>query len=98
MVWKSLIKLYGPPMDRAFDTLAKLADDLPQLTDGRLTNKIIPRAGMIIGPYDFEFEWAVKPDEKMVRLLIFNIDEVLGEIGCRYRITTTDDPALIHSN
>jgi len=30
----------------------------------------------------------VRPDEKMIRLLIFNIDEVLNEIGCRYRIAT----------
>ena len=91
MVWKSLIKLYGPPIEEAFIRLTKLAEDLPEVTEGRLTNKVIPRTGLVIGPYDMEFEWAVKPDEKMIRLLIFNIDEVLSEIGCRYRITTIED-------
>lgn len=90
MVWKSLLKLYGPPMDEAFDSLTKLAEDLPELTDGRLTTKIIPRAGFVIGPYDFEFEWGKEPNEKQIRILIFNIDEVLKEIGCRYRITTVN--------
>lgn len=94
MVWKSLLKLYGPPMEEAFVRLTKLVEELPQLTEGRLTNKIIPKAGFIIGPYDVEFTWAEQPDEKMIRLLIFNIDEVLKEIGCRYRITTIEDGDL----
>lgn len=81
-------------MEEAFVRLTKLAEELPQLTEGRLTNKIIPKAGFIIGPYDVEFTWAEQPDEKMIRLLIFNIDEVLKEIGCRYRITTIEDGDL----
>jgi hypothetical protein len=81
-------------MEEAFVRLTKLVEELPQLTEGRLTNKIIPKAGFIIGPYDVEFTWAEQPDEKMIRLLIFNIDEVLKEIGCRYRITTIEDGNL----
>lgn len=94
MGWKSLLKLYGPPIEEAFIRLTKLAEELPTVTEGRLTSKIIPRAGFVIGPYDYEFEWASKPDAKMIRLLIFNIDEILREIGCRYRITTVEDGVL----
>jgi len=74
--------------DIPWGAVTKLAEEPPELTMGKLTGKIIPRAGFVIGPYGYEFEWVVRPDEKMIRLLIFNIDEVLNEIGCRYRIAT----------
>jgi len=53
---KSLLKLYGPPIEEAFIRLTKLAEEPPKLTRGKLTGKIIPRAGFVIGPYGYEFE------------------------------------------
>ena len=98
MTWKSLIRIHGPPLDKAFDVLCQLAKDLHRMTDGKLSDANIVRTAPVLGDHDFEFVWAEKPDLEMVRVLIHNIDEVMLDIGARYRIMTTEikDLSLIH--
>ncbi|MFP4169899.1 MAG: hypothetical protein ACLFUV_02595 [Methanomassiliicoccales archaeon] len=81
-------------MDKAFDRLAQLVDELPDLTEGKLNTQVIPRAGLVIGNWDFEFERGREPNGKMIRLLMFNLHEVMTEISCRYRIVTVEASSL----
>lgn len=88
---ESKIKLYGPSIDKAITELQKLAEQLPTISKGNLSRSIIPSGETLMGDFDFIFHWAKEPDEKQLRQLIFNIDEALRNIGCRYTITTTVD-------
>lgn len=88
---ESKIKIYGPPIDKAIAELQKLAEQLPTISKGNLSRSIIPSGETLMGDFDFVFHWAKEPDEKQLRQLIFNIDEALRDIGCRYTITTTVD-------
>lgn len=85
---KSFIKLYGPPLDNALEELEKLARDLPKISHGEITHGVIKEGEVIVGDYDFAFVWGEEPTQRMLRLLIFNIDEALAKIGCRYTIVT----------
>ncbi|MFW6122122.1 MAG: hypothetical protein ACOC80_14670 [Petrotogales bacterium] len=88
---ESKIKIYGPPIDKAIAELQKLAEQLPTISKSSLSRSIIPSGETLVGDYDFVFYWAKEPDENQLRQLIFNIDEALRDIGCRYTITTTTD-------
>ena len=88
---ESKIKIYGPPTDKAITELQKLAEKLPSISKGNLSRSIIPSGETLMGDFDFVFHWAKEPDEKQLRQLIFNIDEALRDIGCRYTVTTTGD-------
>lgn len=88
---ESKIKIYGPPIEIAITELQKLAEKLPTISKGNLSRSIIPSGETLMGDFDFVFHWAKEPDEKQLRQLIFNIDEALRDIGCRYTITTTVD-------
>ena len=85
---KSYIKLYGPPMDKALNELEKLAKDLPKISHGELGHGIIKEGEIIVGDYDFAFVWGEEPVERTLRLLVFNIDEALSKVGCRYTMIT----------
>ena len=87
---ESKIKLYGPPIDKAISKLLKLAQELPTISNGNLASGIIPSGETTMGDFDFVFHWSKNPDEKQLRELIVKIDEVLGEINCRYTITTSE--------
>ena len=88
---QSKIKIYGPPIDKAITELLKLAKELPTISKGNISRSIIPSGETMMGDFDFIFHWAKVPNEKQLRQLIFNIDEALRDIGCRYTITTTID-------
>jgi hypothetical protein len=85
---RSYIKIYGPPIDKAITELQKLAEELPNISNGKISRSVVLSGEIMIGDYDFAFEWVKKPDEKQVRHLIFKIDESLRDLGCRYTIAT----------
>lgn len=87
---KSYIKIYGPPMEKAMKALEDLAKDLPTISKGAISKTAIVSGEFTMGNYDFAFEWADKPTERTLRTLIFNIDEALEALGCRYTIITKD--------
>ena len=87
----SKIKIYGPPIDKAITELQKLAKELPTISNGEISRSMVPSGETLMGDFDFVFHWTKDPDEKQLRQLIFNIDEALRDIGCRYTITTTVD-------
>jgi len=88
---KSYIKIYGPPIEKAFRVLEELAENLPTMSKGAITNSMIIGGEWVVGDYDFVFEWGEEPTEKDIRTLIFNIDEALGDLRCRYTITTKSE-------
>ncbi len=88
---ESKIKIYGPPIDKAITELQELAEKLPTISKGNLSRSIIPSGETLMGDFDYVFHWTKEPDEKQLRQLIFNIDEALRDIGCRYTITTSVD-------
>ena len=88
---ESKIKIYGPPIEKAIAELQKLADKLPTISKGSLSRGIIPSGETVMGDFDFVFHWAKEPDEEQLRQLIFNIDEALRDLGCRYTVTTSAD-------
>jgi len=47
------VETVWPPIEEAFIRLTRLAEEPPELTRGKLTGKIIPRAGFVIGPYGY---------------------------------------------
>lgn len=51
-------------------------------------DKIISKSGMMLGEYDFFFEWFKKPTQSDVDKLIAKIDEALSPLGVKYTITT----------
>jgi hypothetical protein len=85
---KSYIKIYGPPIEKAFVALENLAKNLPKISKGAISSTMITGGEVVMGDYDFVFEWGEEPTEESLRLLIFNIDEVLSDLGCRYTIAT----------
>ena len=85
---RSYIKIYGPPIDKAITELEGLANELPTISKGKISRGVVLSGEPMIGDFDFAFEWVKKPDETQVRYLIFNIDEALRDIGCRYTIVT----------
>ncbi len=87
---ESKIKIYGPPINKAITRLLKLAEELPTISNGSLASGIIPSGETLMGDFDFVFHWAKKPTEKQLRELISKIDEALGNINCRYTITSTE--------
>jgi len=85
---KSYIKIYGPPIEKAIIELKKVAVDLPTISKGNLSRSMIPSGETMIGDFDFAFEWTKEPNETQLLRLIFNIDEALRDLGCRYTIVT----------
>jgi hypothetical protein len=81
---KSYIKVFGPPIEKAIKELQKLAEDLPTISKGEISRSVVLSGKTMTGDFDFAFEWAKEPDEDKLLCLIFNIDEVLGSLGCRY--------------
>lgn len=51
-------------------------------------NKIISKSGMILGEYDFFFEWFKNPTQSDINNLLAKIDEALSPLGVKYTITT----------
>lgn len=86
MKTRTYVKLYGPPIEKALKELEKLAKELPNVSKGKIST--LKDAEVMIGEFDFVFEWDDEPTEDMLRLLIFNIDEALHHIGCRYTVST----------
>ena len=84
----SYIKLYGPPIDRALTELERLARELPAISKGEITATMMSSGELIIGDFDFCFIWKEEPTENELRTLIFNIDENLKRLNCRYSIVT----------
>ena len=84
----SYIKIYGPPIEKALMELERLAENLPTISKGKLTDTMVTSGETVIGDYDFAFEWVEEPTEKDIRLLVFNIDEALVPLDCRYTIVT----------
>lgn len=89
-IMSSKIKIYGPPIDKAVDALQKLANEIPTISNAHIGRGIVPSGETLMGDFDFVFHWARKPEEKHLRKLINRIDEALGDLGCRYTITTTE--------
>jgi hypothetical protein len=87
---ESKIKIYGPPINKAITKLLKLSEELPTISNGSLASGIIPSGETLMGDFDFVFHWAKKPSEKQLRELISRIDEALGDINCRYTVTSTE--------
>ena len=85
---KSYIKIYGPPIEKAIKELKKVAVDLPTISKGNLSRSMIPSGETMMGDFDFAFEWTKEPNETQLLRLIFNIDEALRDLGCRYTIVT----------
>ena len=85
---KSYIKVYGPPIEKAIEALEQLAKDLPKISKGTVTSTMIISGEAVVGDYDFVFEWSIQPTERNIRTLIFNIDEMLKDLGCRYTVVT----------
>jgi hypothetical protein len=52
------------------------------------TGKLISRAGMVTGDYDFVFEWARRPTPSELEQLLGAIDEALRPLTCLYTIDT----------
>jgi hypothetical protein len=88
--YESKIKIYGPPTDKAINELTKLAETLPNISNGSLARGIIPSGETLMGDFDFVFHWTKKPDVQQLLELIKKIDEVLLKIGCRYTITSSE--------
>ena len=84
----SYIKIYGPPILEAVESLEDLAENLPTISKGKISKDILVGGASILGDYDFSFEWKKEPTEKTIRRLIFNIDEIFKDLDCRYTITT----------
>ena len=85
---ESKIKIYGPPVDKAVTALQRLAEEIPTISDGHIGRGIIPSGETMMGDFDFAFEWTKEPNETQLLRLIFNIDEALRDLGCRYTIVT----------
>ena len=85
---KTYIKIYGPPMEKAIVALEGLTDHLPRLSRGAITKSMIVGGEPTIGDYDFVFEWSKDPTKEKLITLMFNLDEVLGDLGCRYTMVT----------
>ena len=85
---KSYIKIYGPPIEKAIRELKKLADDLPSISKGEISHSVILSGEIMKGDFDYAFKWVTEPDEDQLLCLIFNIDETLNDLGCRYTIVT----------
>ena len=85
---KSYIKVYGPPIEKAIKELQKLAEHLPMISKGEISRGVVLSGKILKGDFDFAFEWAKEPVEDQLLCLIFNIDEALGDLGCRYTIIT----------
>ena len=84
----SYIKIYGPPLLEAVEGLERLAKGLPSISKGKISKDVLIGGETLIGDYDFAFEWKKEPTEKVLRRLIFNIDEIFKDLDCRYTITT----------
>lgn len=84
----SYIKIYGPPMLEAVERLEELAKQLPTISKGKISKDVLVGGETLIGDYDFAFEWKQEPTGKVLRRLIFNIDEIFKDLDCRYTITT----------
>jgi len=61
---------------------------LPTISKGKISRSIILSGETMMGDFDFVFEWGKEPTEEDLRSLIFNIDEALSNLGCRYTIET----------
>ena len=85
---KSYIKIYGPPIEKAIRELQKLAKELPTISKGEISRSVILSGETMKGDYDYAFKWVTEPDEDQLLRLIFNIDETLNDLGCRYTIVT----------
>ena len=84
----SYIKIYGPPMLEAVEKLEDLAKELPTISKGKISKDVLLGGETLIGDYDFAFEWKQEPNAKVLKRLIFNIDEIFKDLDCRYTITT----------
>ena len=75
-------------MLEAVEKLEALAKELPTISKGKISKDMLVGGESLIGDYDFAFEWKQEPTEKVLRRLIFNIDEIFQDLDCRYTITT----------
>lgn len=75
-------------MLEAIERLEELAVELPTISKGKISKDVLIGGETLIGDYDFAFEWIKEPTEKVLRRLIFNIDEIFKDLDCRYTITT----------
>ncbi len=87
---QSKIKIYGPPIARTMIELEKIAKEMPTISEGLITQGMIPSGKVVVGDYDFVFYWDRKPTEDQLRQLIARIDGALEGLGCRYTITTLE--------
>jgi hypothetical protein len=103
---KSYIKLYGPSIDKGYEALRKMTEELGKSFEyGDMvthivstiepnldlkTGRLISRGREVLGEYDFIIEWKESPGKEQVRSLIRRIDNSLLYTGCRYTITTQD--------
>ena len=75
-------------MEKAIVALENLTDRLPRLSRGAITSTMIVGGEPTIGDYDYVFEWGKDPTKDKLLTLMYNIDEVLGDLGCRYTMVT----------
>jgi hypothetical protein len=87
---KSYIKLYGPSVSEGLKAMRKLAEELPMLSKGAISEKTLYGSEELVGEYDFAFIWKEKPSHKDLNTLITQLDEFLGETNCRYSIVTME--------
>ena len=52
------------------EKLEKLAEDLPTISKGHISEDILVGGESLIGDFDFSFEWKQEPTEKLLRRLI----------------------------
>ena len=75
-------------MLEAVERLEELAKELPTISKGKISKDILIGGETLIGDFDFAFEWKQEPTSKVLKRLIFNIDEIFKDLDCRYTITT----------
>jgi len=87
-IMDATIALGGPE----FNTNTGVMEYFSQLGEVKISkercDKIISKSGMMLGEYDFFFEWFQKPTQSDVDRLIAKIDEALAPLGVKYTITT----------
>lgn len=80
MPYRSYIKIYGPPLLKAFRALEGLnlgTSEVPAFLSKE-------RQGL----YDFHFEWYSEPDLTQFHRLLEKIDETLSPLGVWYTLTS----------
>lgn len=105
LVSRSYLKLMGPNLSKALQTLEDFVKENDRIISGRqkalsesqarkgLLSRIFGTGKTVIGTWDFSFEWKNdQPDVFTVLDLIKELDELLQDTGVRYSITTLDDP------